>query len=202
MSVLLIGTIAEAREWELKFGVATTAVVRHSWQEALPDLSQAEVIFDYTHDVVSYPWDSLRGKVVFANCAFRSLGDMLAPVSEQERDAITFYGFCGLPSFVNRPCFEVSCFDAGTADKLKDICQALQTDFVVVADQAGLITARVICMIINEAYYTLEEGTASREDIDLAMKLGTNYPYGPFEWGELIGVKNVKRVVEIVLSGC
>jgi 3-hydroxybutyryl-CoA dehydrogenase len=50
-------------------------------------------------------------------------------------------------------------------------------------------------MIINEAYLTLEEGIASREDIDLAMKLGTNYPYGPFEWADRIGLGNVVRVL-------
>jgi 3-hydroxybutyryl-CoA dehydrogenase len=53
-------------------------------------------------------------------------------------------------------------------------------------------------MIINEAYYTVEEGTASRKDIDLAMKLGTNYPFGPFEWCEKIGAKNVFDLLKAV----
>jgi len=57
--------------------------------------------------------------------------------------------------------------------------------------RVGLVSARVICMIINEAYYTLQEGTAGRADIDKGMKLGTAYPLGPFEWCELIGVKEV-----------
>ena len=46
-------------------------------------------------------------------------------------------------------------------------------------------------MIINEAYYALGENVSIREDIDIAMKLGTNYPYGPFEWTKLIGLKNI-----------
>jgi 3-hydroxybutyryl-CoA dehydrogenase len=50
-------------------------------------------------------------------------------------------------------------------------------------------------MIINEAYLTVQEGTATREDIDIAMKLGTNYPYGPFEWCEKIGVQNVLAIL-------
>lgn len=46
-------------------------------------------------------------------------------------------------------------------------------------------------MIINEAYFTVQEGTASKTDIDLGMKLGTAYPKGPFEWCEEIGIANV-----------
>src|SRR5215218_3634380 len=53
-------------------------------------------------------------------------------------------------------------------------------------DEPGFITARVISMIINEAYISLEEGVSSKEDINTAMKLGTNYPFGPFEWIEKI----------------
>jgi 3-hydroxybutyryl-CoA dehydrogenase len=61
-----------------------------------------------------------------------------------------------------------------------------------------MITPRVVCMIINEAYFTAEAGTASREDIDTAMRLGTNYPYGPFEWAQQIGVKHVYDVLTAV----
>jgi len=53
-------------------------------------------------------------------------------------------------------------------------------------------------MIINEAYYAVLEGTATREDVDLAMKLGLNYPFGPFEWSNRIGVKHVYELLEAV----
>ena len=54
-----------------------------------------------------------------------------------------------------------------------------------------MVTPRIIFMIINEACYTVQEGTATMDDIDRAMKLGTNYPYGPFEWADLIGVNDI-----------
>lgn len=60
-----------------------------------------------------------------------------------------------------------------------------------VADFSGLVLRRVLFMIINEAVYTLWEGVASREDIDLAMKLGTNFPMGPLEWADAIGLDTV-----------
>ena len=53
-------------------------------------------------------------------------------------------------------------------------------------------------MIINEAYLTAEEGTATPEDIDTSMRLGTNYPYGPFEWSERIGIRHVYEVLKSV----
>ena len=51
-------------------------------------------------------------------------------------------------------------------------------------------------MIINEAYFTWEAGTSTKEEIDIAMKLGTGYPYGPFEWGEKIGLSRDCGIVE------
>lgn len=48
----------------------------------------------------------------------------------------------------------------------------------------GFIFPRTIVQIINEAYFALEEGVASKEDINRAMKFGVNYPKGPFEWSE------------------
>lgn len=50
---------------------------------------------------------------------------------------------------------------------------------------------RIVSGIINEAFLTLEEATADEEGVDTAMKLGTNYPYGPFDWAYRIGYKKV-----------
>jgi 3-hydroxybutyryl-CoA dehydrogenase len=55
-------------------------------------------------------------------------------------------------------------------------------------------------MIINEACYTVQEGTATIADIDTAMKLGTNYPFGPFEWANKIGVKHVYETLLAVYT--
>jgi 3-hydroxybutyryl-CoA dehydrogenase len=67
-----------------------------------------------------------------------------------------------------------------------------------VPDIPGFVTARVISAIINEAYFALEEKVSSREEIDIAMKTGTNYPYGPFEWADKIGLKNVYALLDVL----
>ncbi|MCB0722178.1 MAG: hypothetical protein KDC42_07730 [Ignavibacteriae bacterium] len=65
-----------------------------------------------------------------------------------------------------------------------------------VEDRPGMVNLRVVTLIMNEAYQVLQEGTSNREDIDTAMKLGTNYPFGPIEWSERIGLDNVYHVLE------
>ena len=76
-------------------------------------------------------------------------------------------------------------------EKTERIFDRLNKKTEWVPDEPGFITARVISMIINEAWFALEEGVSTIEEIDTAMKLGTNYPYGPFEWANQIGLKNV-----------
>jgi 3-hydroxybutyryl-CoA dehydrogenase len=66
---------------------------------------------------------------------------------------------------------------------------------VVVGDGPGLVRARIICCLINEAASALFEGVAPAEDIDTAMRLGTNYPRGPLAWADLIGIDTVLGVM-------
>lgn len=64
-----------------------------------------------------------------------------------------------------------------------------------VADGPGLVRARIICALVNEAAAALGEGVAAAADIDTAMRLGTNYPRGPLAWGDLIGLDVVLGVM-------
>jgi len=74
---------------------------------------------------------------------------------------------------------------------LEKFYTGLQTTYRLVPDVVGMISARILATIINEAYYTLQEEVSTREEIDTAMKLGTNYPLGPFDWSERIGLENI-----------
>jgi 3-hydroxybutyryl-CoA dehydrogenase len=64
-----------------------------------------------------------------------------------------------------------------------------------VADGPGLVRARVVCCLINEAACALMEGVADVADIDQAMKLGANYPLGPLEWADRVGLDMVLGVM-------
>ena len=75
---------------------------------------------------------------------------------------------------------------------------ALQASGLIVSvldDVAGLIGMRTICMLANEASDVVTQGIASAQDIDSAMKFGTNYPIGPMTWSDQIGIKHVTTVL-------
>ena len=67
---------------------------------------------------------------------------------------------------------------------------------VVVSEAPGFITSRINAMIGNEAFYMLQEGVATAEDIDKACKLGLNHPMGPFEMADLVGLDTRLHVLE------
>jgi 3-hydroxybutyryl-CoA dehydrogenase len=58
-------------------------------------------------------------------------------------------------------------------------------------EPSGDVALRVISCIVNEAFSAFSEGVATVDDIDLAMKLGANYPKGPFEWADEIGPERI-----------
>jgi 3-hydroxybutyryl-CoA dehydrogenase len=65
-----------------------------------------------------------------------------------------------------------------------------------VKDTPGLTFPRILSLIINEAARSLEEGVATADEIDVAMRLGVNYPHGPLRWADQIGLDEVLAVLE------
>ena len=74
--------------------------------------------------------------------------------------------------------------------------RALGKEPVRVKDAPGLIFARILSLIVNEAARSLDEGVAPAEEIDTAMRLGVNYPSGPLKWADRIGLDEVLAVLE------
>lgn len=100
------------------------------------------------------------------------------------------------PTFLQREILEIALPASIGEEKISPILDALNWKYTIVPDIVGMITPRVVSMIINEAYYTLGSGVSTREEIDIAMKLGTNYPLGPFEWAEKIGLHRVYELLK------
>jgi 3-hydroxybutyryl-CoA dehydrogenase len=112
---------------------------------------------------------------------------------------LSFVRINGWPTFLKRPVMEAAfAIDADKAASEK-VFEAIGRKVEWVPDIPGFISARVIAMIINEAYFALEEKVSTKEEMDTAMKLGTNYPFGPFEWAKKIGLKNIHNLL-ITLS--
>jgi 3-hydroxybutyryl-CoA dehydrogenase len=101
----------------------------------------------------------------------------------------------GWPGFLERNIHELVTPDATAAtrpeapaqQRIADLYHRLTREYRLVQDEPGMISARILSSIINEAFFTWEAGVSTKEEIDTAMRLGTNYPFGPFEWCDRIG---------------
>jgi 3-hydroxybutyryl-CoA dehydrogenase len=112
-----------------------------------------------------------------------------------------------------KKCVGMHFFNPVHKMKLLEVVRALETDddtlaavvevgrrmgkeVCVIRESPGFITSRINAMIGNEAFYMLQEGIASAEDIDKALKLGLNHPMGPFELVDLVGLDTRLQILE------
>ena len=149
--------------------------------------------FDDTPEQIQHYMD-LKGKVVIVGAVKIQLEELLAEAGELPNCPII--GMNTLPTFINRSLLEVCALNENDKAIASQIFSSLGLESRFVSSRVGLVTPRIVCMIINEAYFTVQEGTATREDIDLGMKLGTAYPKGPFEWSREIGLDHVYETLE------
>jgi 3-hydroxybutyryl-CoA dehydrogenase len=122
------------------------------------------------------------------------VNSVIETLSEIHPDFIRINGW---PGFLKGNLLEA----AATKEKQEMATRLFGDQMVFVKDEPGFVSARVVSMIINEAYFTLDAGISTKEEIDIAMKLGTGYPYGPFEWGEMIGIDKVVKLLKKLSLG-
>lgn len=87
---------------------------------------------------------------------------------------------------------------AETKETILEISKSLGKTPVEVAEGPGFVVNRILIPMINEAIFIYQEGLASVEDIDTAMKLGANHPMGPLALGDMIGLDIVLAVMEVL----
>jgi 3-hydroxybutyryl-CoA dehydrogenase len=104
--------------------------------------------------------------------------------------------FCAWNTFLKRPVWEVAVLDGTESEWLIIVMNTLGIAILPVKDELGLVAPRIVSHVINEAYCTWLSGVSTKEEIDLAMKLGTNYPYGPFEWCTKIGAAHIHHLLQ------
>ncbi len=146
-----------------------------NWQQ----LSQTDEVAGYFYlqeDAHEKDYTQLT-KPIFIGSIYNTLQELHAP--KQVCNILSW------PTFLQRNTWEIA---GHLSDDHLSILHIINKKHISVADEIGLVAARVVSMIINEAYFALEDGVSTKEAIDIAMKLGTNYPYGPFEWADKIGL--------------
>jgi 3-hydroxybutyryl-CoA dehydrogenase len=140
--------------------------------------------------------DSLLGPetIFFVDAYATDVAAALKVMRHPER--VVGYGVLG--SFDTQKAVEIVDTEELSDDALglaQEFFESLGKGVVLTEDHPGLFLGRVVGSIINEAMIAVHENVASPEDIDLAMRLGTNYPIGPISWGREIGGARVSRIL-------
>ncbi len=85
-----------------------------------------------------------------------------------------------------------------TAETTVEVCRVMGKEPVEANDAPGFISNRILCPMINEAIFALQEGIGTPEAIDTVMKLGMNHPIGPLALADLVGLDVVLAVMEVL----
>ncbi|MBK6937055.1 MAG: hypothetical protein IPH18_09370 [Chitinophagaceae bacterium] len=99
------------------------------------------------------------------------------------------------PGFFEREITECAAKNRNIREVAEKVLSCFNRKIEWTPDIPGFISARIISMIVNEAYFALKEGVSTKAEIDAAMTLGTSYPLGPFAWSEKIGLKNIQTLL-------
>lgn len=102
------------------------------------------------------------------------------------------------PGCLEREVHELVVPKGDAVQRITTLYSQLGKSYRLAPDIPGMISGRILATLVNEAYHTLGEEVSTRQEIDTAMKLGTNYPWGPFEWSERIGLKNIADLLEVL----
>ena len=119
--------------------------------------------------------------------------------SMRHPERLVGYGLLG--SLTAQRTVEIVDSDAVSDDALElaqEFFSVLGKSVVLVENVPGLFLGRTVGSIVNEAATAVQEGVASPEDVDTAMRLGANYPVGPFAWGREIGGARLARILKRV----
>jgi 3-hydroxybutyryl-CoA dehydrogenase len=192
MKILLVGEKKRADELRARLSLNQSLEIDFSDGDEEEDFKDYDVIFDLNFDddpSNAATYYSLKETPVFVSAVRLSLAE--AVYANETKVKCRLFGINALPDFISQTKWEVSLYRKFETPELDKLMKTFGIDYLTVEDRVGMVKPRIIFMIINEACYTLQEGTASIEDIDLAMKLGTNYPFGPFEWCDKIGISDV-----------
>ncbi len=187
MNIVVVANDELQRELLAQGLQADTAI---EWTKTVPPETAAEYIIDLLFDNDPARVESLQKlqvKMIIVNAVTTTL-DVLAE---------NFIRINGWPGFLQRTIIEAAGNDT-LKKEAEEVFLRFNKTTEWVPDKAGFISATIISMIINEAFFAVGEQVSSKEDIDTAMKLGTNYPFGPFEWSKKIGVRNIHDLLTIL----
>lgn len=169
-------------------GVPSDVLV--TWLSDEKDIPEADAYFDLLFEEGGAAFPGITGKPVFISSVIKTCKDL-------PENYIRLNAWNG---FLERDIIETAATDPQTIAWSDAVLKRLGWKYQPAPDIPGMIAARVIAMIVNEAYFGLGDEISSKAEIDTAMKLGTNYPLGPFEWSQKIGLSKIYALLKKLSS--
>jgi 3-hydroxybutyryl-CoA dehydrogenase len=90
---------------------------------------------------------------------------------------------------------------AATLQSVLDVGQKMGKQCHSCEDYPGFVSNRILCPMLNEAIFCLQEGVGTREDIDAIMKLGMNHPMGPLTLADFVGLDTLLAILDVLYAG-
>ncbi len=137
--------------------------------------------------------------VIFVDAYATDMRALAKRLNHPER--VVGYGI--LSTLEHQRVVEIVDADDTSDDSLElaqELFETIGCGVVLVEGHAGLFLGRTVGSVVNEAVYVVQDEIATPEDVDLAMRLGTNYPRGPIEWGQEIGGDRIARILQRLAS--
>ena len=189
MKIIIRADEQQKNEWLSKNQSADLQLTWIGSEDEVPNLD-TDAYFDLLFDEEYISQNKfVKDTVVFANAVIPTCTDLPA----------NYIRINAWNSFLQKDFMEFVCTDM-QKQNIENIMKALGWKYHIVPDVPGMIAPRIISMIINEAYFALGDDISTKAEIDTAMKLGTNYPYGPFEWSEKIGLQKIYLLLKKLSS--
>lgn len=171
----------------------------------MESVSRADLVIESVPEDIALKVETFRSVALHApdhalfasNTSALSITDMAAASGRPERFAgMHFFN----PVHVMRLVELVKGLETSreTLDALREVSVKMGKEVVLVNEAPGFVTSRINALIGNEAFRMLQEGVASAQDIDTALKLGLNHPMGPFEMVDLVGLDVRMSILEFL----
>ena len=158
--------------------------------EAVPEEMEVKLEIFTIFDKFAKP-----GAIMASNTSSLSITEM-ASITFRAENCIGMHFFNPVPKMKLLEIVRALETSQATLQACLEVGRRMGKEVVVIRESPGFVTSRINAMIGNEAFYMLQEGIASAEDIDKALKLGLHHPMGPFELVDLVGLDVRLNILE------
>ena len=193
------GTMTEAEQAALVARIRTTTKAE--------DLADADLVIEAATENETLKVKILQGldrilrpsAIIATNTSSISITRLAAATGRPER-------FVGMHFFNPVPVMALVEVISGlqtseqTAQEVAELARSLGKTAIGVKNSAGFAVNRILCPMLNEAIFTLQEGIASAEEIDAGMKLGCNHPIGPLALCDMVGLDTLLAVMNVLYT--